>query len=124
MSTIVDIDDTLLRQGTNEPIQNVIDYVNSLTGSIILVTGRNEKDRTETIKQLRAAKVKYDRLLMNPGNTRETENFKFKVGQRLKNSVSLAIDNNAKMRAAYAKSGIKTMDPADIPDMKKFWTIR
>jgi hypothetical protein len=27
------------------------------------------------------------------------------------------------MRAAYAKAGIPTKDPATLPDMKKFWTI-
>lgn len=122
MATICDIDDTLLRNGT-QPIQRVIDYVNALPGSLILVTGRNESDRKDTVRALRAAGVKYSRLIMNPGSSAQTEEFKYNVGNRLKSSVNLAIDNNPKMRAAYAKSGIKTMDPADIPDMKKFWTI-
>lgn len=122
MATICDIDDTLLRNGT-QPIQRVIDYVNALPGSVILVTGRNESDRKDTVRALRAAGVKYSRLIMNPGSSAETEKFKYEVGNRLKGSVSLAIDNNPKMRAAYAKSGIKTLDPADIPSMKKFWTI-
>ncbi len=122
MATICDIDDTLLRNGT-QPIQRVINYVNSLPGALILVTGRNVSQRSETVKALRAAGVKYSRLIMNPGSTSNTEDFKYKIGLELKNSVNLAIDNNATMRAAYSRAGIPTKDPATLPDMKKFWII-
>ena len=122
MSTICDIDGTLLRNGTH-PIQKVIDYVNALPGSLIIVTGRNSSQRKETTAALRKAGVKYSRLIMNPGSSAETADFKYKVGMRLKGSVNLAIDNNTTMRAAYAKAGIATKDPAKLPDMKKFWTI-
>lgn len=122
MATICDIDDTLLRNGT-QPIQHVIDYVNSLPGSLILVTGRNVSQRKETVAALKAAGVKYNRLIMNPGSSSETADFKYKVGMRLKASVNLAIDNNPTMRAAYAKAGIPTKDPAKLPNMKKFWQI-
>ena len=44
MATIVDIDDTLLRNGS-QPIKRVIDYVNALPGKIIIVTGRNKSER-------------------------------------------------------------------------------
>jgi hydroxymethylpyrimidine pyrophosphatase-like HAD family hydrolase len=122
MATIVDIDGTLLRNGT-QPIQRVIDYVNALPGSLIIVTGRNKSQRKETVKALHDAGVKYSRLIMNPGSSSETADYKYKVGMSLKGSVNLAIDNNPEMRAAYAKAGIKTMDPAHLPDMKKFWII-
>ena len=122
MATICDIDDTLLRNGT-QPIRKVIDYVNALPGALILVTGRNVSQRAETVKALRAAGVKYSRLIMNPGSSSETADFKYNVGLKLKGSVNLAIDNNPIMRAAYAKAGIPTKDPATLPDMKKFWTI-
>ena len=122
MSTIVDIDGTLLRNGT-QPIQKVIDYVNSLPGSLIIVTGRNKLERKQTISALKNAGVKYSRLIMNPGSSAETADFKYKVGMRLRGSVNLAIDNNATMRAAYSKAGIPTKDPTTLPDMKKFWTI-
>jgi hypothetical protein len=122
MATICDIDGTLLSNGT-QPIQRVIDYVNSLPGSLIIVTGRNESQRSETVKALRAAGVKYSRLIMNPGSSSDTAKYKYEVGLKLKGSVNLAIDNNPTMRAAYAKAGIPTKDPATLPDMKKFWTI-
>ena len=122
MSTIVDIDDTLLRNGT-QPIQRVIDYVNALPGSLIIVTGRNKSQRKETVVALRKAGVKYSRLIMNPGSSAETANYKYEVGKKLRTQVNLAIDNNATMRAAYAKAGIPTKDPAHLPDMKKFWLL-
>jgi hydroxymethylpyrimidine pyrophosphatase-like HAD family hydrolase len=122
MSTIVDIDDTLLRNGT-EPIQRVIDYVNALPGSLIIVTGRNKSQRKETVSALRRAGVKYSRLIMNPGSSAETAKYKYEVGKKLRTQVNLAIDNNATMRAAYAKAGIPTKDPAHLPDMKKFWLL-
>jgi len=122
MATIVDIDDTLLRNGT-QPIRRVIDYVNALPGSIIIVTGRNSSQRKETVAALRAAGVRYSRLIMNPGSSADTAKFKYEVGMRLKSQVDLAIDNNETMRAAYRRAGIKTKDPATLPDMKKFWKI-
>lgn len=122
MATICDIDDTLLRNG-NQPIQRVIDYVNALPGSLILVTGRNESDRKKTVAALKSAGVRYSRLIMNPGSSADTAKYKYEVGLKLKGSVNLAIDNNATMRDAYKKAGIKTMNPADIPSMKKFWSI-
>lgn len=120
MATIVDIDDTLLRNGVY-PIQRTIDYINSLPGKIIIVTGRNVSQRKETVAALRRAGVKYSRLIMNPGSSADTVKFKYEVAMRLRGSVDLAIDNNATMRAAYAKAGLKTKNPADLPDMKKFW---
>jgi len=123
LSTIVDIDGTLLRNG-NQPIKRVIEYVNSLPGSIIIVTGRPQSARKETVAALRNAGVKYSRLIMNPGSSAETAKYKYEVGKRLRSQVSLAIDNNPTMRAAYAKAGIPTKDPAHLPDMKKFWTIQ
>jgi hydroxymethylpyrimidine pyrophosphatase-like HAD family hydrolase len=122
MATIVDIDDTLLRNGT-QPIRRVIDYVNALPGSLIIVTGRNVSQRKETVAALRAAGVKYSRLIMNPGSSADTAKYKYEVGMKLRSQVNLAIDNNATMRAAYSKAGIPTKDPATLPDMKKFWKI-
>lgn len=122
MATIVDIDDTLLRNGT-QPIRRTIDYVNSLPGAIYIVTGRPSSTRVETIRALRSAGVKYSRLIMNPYSTRESNKHKAEVAERLKGSVSLAIDNDAGARAAYSRAGIKTKNPASLPDMKKFWKI-
>ena len=120
MATIVDIDDTLLRNGT-QPIRRVIDYVNALPGKIIIVTGRPASTRAKTVAALHAAGVRYSRLIMNPYGTHDSNKHKGEVARRLKGSVNLAIDNDAGARAAYSKEGIKTKDPASLPDMGKFW---
>lgn len=122
MATIVDIDDTLLRNGT-QPVKRVIDYVNALSGSIIIVTGRPKSQRKETIAALKNAGVRYSRLIMNPGSTKDTAKYKYETAVSLGAKVTLAIDNDPTMRAAYRKAGLKTIDPATLPDMDKFWSI-
>ena len=121
MSIIVDIDDTLLRNGVY-PIRRTIDFIESLPGSKIIVTGRPESTRQKTVEELRNAGIKYSRLIMNPYSTRESNKHKAEVAQRLK-GVTLAIDDNPNARAAYAKAGIPTKDPSSLPDPKKFWNI-
>ena len=122
MAIIVDVDDTLLRNGT-QPIDKNIEYLKTLDGPIYIVTGRPESDRKDTANALHAAGIKYSRLIMNPYSSSDTAKFKGEVARELKGRVSLAIDNNATMRHEYEKAGIKTLDPAKIPSMKKFWTI-
>lgn len=122
MAIICDIDDTLLRNG-DQPIQRTIDYLKTLDGPLYIVTGRPESDRAKTTRQLHAAGIRFSRLIMNPYSSANTAKFKAEVAQRLKGKVSLAIDNNATMRAAYSKAGIKTLDPANIPNTKKLWIL-
>jgi hydroxymethylpyrimidine pyrophosphatase-like HAD family hydrolase len=122
MATIVDIDGTLLMEG-NIPNQVVIDYVNALPGETIIVTGRHITDRKDTVAALLSAGVIYSRLIMNPGSTYDTAEFKYKTAMKLKGLVNLAIDNNPTMREAYAKAGIKTKDPAKLSSTNKFWQI-
>jgi hypothetical protein len=114
VATICDIDDTLISNG--EPVQNVIDYVNNLDGSLFIVTGRNESERASTIADLDSAGVVYDKLFMNPDTATPTSEFKGKVAEDLLKDfdVTLAIDNNADNRAAFDALGIPTLDPADI----------
>lgn len=123
---ICDIDDTLLRNGV-QPIRKTIDWLNDRYGkyTIILVTGRPSSQRDATVRALRNAGVRYNRLLMNPGSTADTANYKFEVGKRLKSqmTVSLAIDNNQTMRAAYQRAGIKSIHPSDLTDAMLKYSI-
>lgn len=122
MATIVDIDDTLLRYGT-QPIKRTIEYIKTLKGPIYIVTGRSPKQRTETVRALRAAGVRYSALYMNPGPMSDNE-YKGEMGKKLKaRGVTLAIENNPDARAAYRNAGLETKDPATLPDMSKFWTL-
>jgi hydroxymethylpyrimidine pyrophosphatase-like HAD family hydrolase len=122
MAIICDIDDTLLRAGTH-PIEKTINYLKTLDGPVYIVTGRPESDRGDTARALHAAGVTYSRLIMNPYSSANTAKFKKEVADRLKGKVTLAIDNNANMRSIYSAVGIKTLDPAKIPDVKKMWSI-
>jgi hydroxymethylpyrimidine pyrophosphatase-like HAD family hydrolase len=114
LSVIVDIDDTLLEFKTNKPIKETISYVKSLGDSIVIVTGRNNSERDQTIKDLEVTGIDYTLLLMNPGNPRDAVEFKRKVGETFKLEARLAIENNANARAAYESVGIKTLDPAEL----------
>ena len=118
---ICDIDNTLLRNGT-QPIQKTIDYINSLKTRVVIVTGREKNQRSETVKALHAAGVKYSSLLMNPYSYKDSNKWKAEVANKLKEA-TLAIDDNPGARSAYSKAGIKAIHPNDVPDMKKFWTI-
>lgn len=121
---ICDIDDTLLSSGVN-PIEKTIEWINSRYGNykIIIVTGREASQRAETTRALRKAGVKFNRLVMNPGSYKQSNQFKLEAGTRLKASdnVVLAIDNNSGARNSYRKAGIKAVHPSQLTDnMLKF----
>lgn len=125
MATIIcDIDDTLLSSGTT-PIKKTVEWINSRYGNykIIIVTGRESSQRAETTRALKVAGIKFNRLIMNTGSYKQSNQFKLQVGQRLKaaENVVLAIDNNEGARAAYKKAGIKAVHPSQLTDnMLKF----
>lgn len=127
---IVDIDDTLLRNGT-QPIKSTIDWINQRARdySIIVVTGRPESTRERTVRALRAAGVKYNRLVMNTGSTQQSNKFKADTAKRIKaqTRVSVAIDNDEGARSAYRNAGIKTVSPSDLSEdvlkFNMFWRL-
>lgn len=123
MATIVcDIDGTLLEYGTR-PIRKTIDFINSHQQyTIVIITGRSEKQRSETVRALKAAGVKYNRLLMNPGGMSDND-FKGATARKL-SGVVLAIENNPDARAKYREAGIpKVIHPNQITDglLKSVW---
>lgn len=111
---IVDIDNTVLRNGIY-PIKKMIDYVNELSkeNKIYLITGRPEKDRSDTVESLKKAGLKYNRLMMNNigGGPKDQNESKKKHAQSIKDKILFAIDDNPKMRTEYNKIGIKTKSP-------------
>jgi len=116
---IVDIDDTLLRNGT-QPMRSTIDWVNrqSLKYDIYLVTGRNNSMRDDTVRALSRAGVKYNRLIMNTGSSADSDRFKRETAGRLKTKtrIALAVDNSDSARAAYSSIGIPTKNPSALSD--------
>lgn len=119
---ICDIDDTIIRAG-RYPIRNHIEWLNeqAKTHRIFLVTGRPQSTRAATVRVLRDAGVRYNRLIMNTGSTRESAEFKNTVAQRLKGeNVLVAVDNDAAARRAYARAGFRTMSPGQMV-VKTIW---
>lgn len=115
---IVDIDDTLLRNGV-QPIQKVIDYVNNDYPEylVVIVTGRMESDREATVAALSDAGVLYDSLIMNDDTSIPTSEYKRNVAEGLiadGKIIDKAIDNDPDAREAYAELGIETVDPYEL----------
>lgn len=111
---IVDIDNTILRSGIY-PIKKMIDYVNELSkeNKIYIITGRPESSRDDTVKSLKKAGVKYNRLMMNNmgGGPKDQNESKKRHAESIKENILFAIDDNPKMRNAYKQIGIKTKSP-------------
>ena len=114
-SIICDIDGTLLRNG-DEPIAHTITWLNNHYGkyTIIIVTGRNQSTRQETVRELKQADIRYNRLIMNPGSTADTAEYKYNTGKKYK--PILAIDDNPTMRRAYERAGVKAVSPSELSD--------
>lgn len=117
---ICDIDNTLLRNGT-QPMQNTVGWINARHGKyhIVLCTGRLESDRARTVEQLDKAEIKYDQLIMNNRTIGDKCEHKGDVARVLNNSgdVVIAIDNNEDCRNAYKKAGIKlVVGPHELSD--------
>jgi len=119
---VVDIDGTLIADN-DDPIQNVVAFVREYTGAVLIVTARREARRDETIAQLDAIGVDYELLQMRGDRTPEVV-YKAAVIKNLfaNYNVELAIDNNADVRAEYARIGVTVLapsgvDPQELPQM-------
>lgn len=118
LAVIVDIDDTLIRDG--QLIEKTYNYLDDMEDTqIFIVTGRNDSTRDETVAELDALGVDYDRLFMNPGSTADTPAFKKATAERLlqEYNVIIAIDNNPANRKVYRELGITALDVSDVPDV-------
>ena len=116
---ISDIDGTILNGDT--PIAATVDYLAQTEEDTYIVTGRNEEQRAATVRALAAAGVEYENLLMNPGATSDTLNFKRETAQRLleEHDVILAIENNASMRRMYRALGITAVNIGELPPIER-----
>jgi HK97 family phage prohead protease len=112
---ISDIDGTILNGDT--PIAETVAFLQETEEDVYIVTGRNEEQRAATVRALAAAGVEYEELIMNPGSTSDTLNFKRETAQRLleEYDVVLAVENNASMRRMYRALGIKAVNVGELP---------
>jgi len=113
--TITDIDGTIIEQG--QPVENVLDYIDELDFDVIVLTNRPESDRDKTIQDLANADLDYIRLIMNGGSAPAPEFKKSEVQKLLDEGFDpqVFIDDRKDNRDAVGSLGVKTLDPADIP---------
>jgi len=113
--TITDIDGTIIEQG--QPVENVLDYIDELGDDVIVLTNRPESDRDKTIQDLANADLDYTRLIMNGGSAPAPEFKKAEVKKLLDEGFDpqVFIDDSKDNRDAVGSLGVKTLDPADIP---------
>lgn len=111
---ISDIDDTLIHAG--ELMEDTWAYLESQPGRLFIVTGRPESERDETAAQLDDLGVTYSRLIMNPGSTADSVEYKKATAETLLETynVILAVENDAETRRAYESLGITTIDPESL----------
>jgi len=105
---IVDIDGTLLNGGN--PIESTVRRVNSYSGTVIIVTGRTDRERA--VKDLREAGVKYDSLYADTEG-KGSRPHKKSVAENLlrRYNVTQAIENDERARRIYSNLGIKAVAP-------------
>lgn len=117
---ICDIDGTLLASG-DQLIQKTWDYVQSLEGALFIVTGRPESERDKTASDLHSAGVTYSRLVMNPGSSADSVEYKKATAEALLETYNVvaAVENNPDALAAYRSLGIKAVNPATLPEGKR-----
>lgn len=111
---ITDIDGTLLDNG--QPIQPVIDWITQEAEEVYILTNRPESERDQTVEDLKATGLAYDKLIMNGGDLPAPE-FKASVVQALIDSgeePDYFIDNSKPNRDAVEALGVEVIDPADI----------
>jgi HK97 family phage prohead protease len=111
---ISDLDDTLIHAG--ERMNDVYEFLEAMDRPVFIVTGRPESDREATIMELEAADIDYAQLIMNPGSSAESNEYKKATAQTLLETynVILAVENNPDARAGYAELGLEVIDPAEI----------
>jgi len=113
--TITDIDGTIIDRGM--PVENVLDYIDGLGNDVMVLTNRPESDRDKTIQDLANTDLEYIRLIMNGGSTPAPEFKKAEVQKLLDEGFDpeVFIDDRKDNRDAVGSLGVKTLDPADIP---------
>ena len=113
-----DIDGTIT--SLSGPIDDTIDFLLEQADDfkIIILTARNEGKRAETEAMLRKFDVPFDRLIMRDTDEAQPA-FKKRVMKQLmqEENIALAIENDEEVLSEYKKLGVKTMTPAQVPDV-------
>jgi uncharacterized protein len=116
-AVIADIDGTLITSDGNRN-DKVQEYLDSFEDTaIIIVTGRLEATRSETVAELESLDIDFDELIMRPNAQITSVDYKTATAETLLETynVMVAVDDNEASRKAYADLGITAIAPADVP---------
>lgn len=112
---IVDIDGTVI-DDQGQPIEPVLEFIDENAEEVVVLTNRAESRRAQTVKDLAAIGLDYERLIMN-GTGKPAAEFKAAEVKRMLDAgerVDVFIDNDPDNRAAVEALGVVVMDPAEI----------
>jgi HK97 family phage prohead protease len=116
---IVDIDGTLIVDGMRN--DRVVNYVESFDDTeVIIVTGRAEDRREETVTELDSLDIDFDQLIMQPSVNTVTPDFKQAVAERLLETynVMVAVDDDPENRERFRALGITALATDEVPDVE------
>ena len=117
-AVIVDIDGTLIVDGMrNERLYNYLESFDDT--EVIIVTGRAEERREETVTELDSLGIDYDQLIMQPSVDTITPDFKEAVARRLLETlnVMVAVDDDPENRERFRALGITALATDEVPDV-------
>jgi hypothetical protein len=115
----VDIDGTLIVDGMRN--DRVVNYVESFDDTeVIIVTGRAEDRREETVTELDSLDIDFDQLIMQPSVNTVTPDFKQAVAERLLETynVMVAVDDDPENRERFRALGITALATDEVPDVE------
>ena len=111
MSILVDLNGTIAYEG--KPIQKTIDYLKTVTEDIYIISGSFISKKPEYQALLEGLGIKYVDIILNPIDQDKDISFKTTMAQTIPN-LTLAIDNNKKVIAAYRAIGINAINVIDL----------
>lgn len=114
---VADIDGVLIRGG--QRVERVWDFLDNVSGRLIVLTGRPVSMREDTVKELAAADIEYSRLIMNPGSTSDSPEYKAETMKQLLETLNVvvAIDNNENVVRSFRDLGVDAFMPGDLPNI-------
>lgn len=114
---VSDIDGVLLQAGSR--VERVWDFLDNIAGRLIIVTGRPVSQREKTIAELTQADIEFSQLIMNPGSTADSPEYKKATMERLLETLNVvvAVENNEEVLSSYRDLGVDAFAPEDLPDV-------
>jgi len=114
---VSDFDDTLYVSGGLN--QKVYDWIQSQDVALVVVTGRHESDRAETVSLLNKLGIAYESLIMQPNDMQDSAAFKGETARKLLADgldVMFVVENNSDARKAYEDAGVDVVySPENLP---------